>query len=700
MSMLNKEYMNIYQDINILEKELNVTLTDEQRRQVFSYIVEEVFKPVYTPEEIAERIEKARPEDVRKYGSPLVKNPERRKLQRNQSEQLRKQYMEYSIFMCERSKYKHGDSTVDRAFYMLMKPLQLGMTQAEKQKIENENHEIGKLFILGNTDGRHQFDDVAKEEAQKNGISEKEAKEELKKRRTEMFRKRLKETKEMMDNLDEMMVPQADFVTMNKNFWKLVWGLDILSELSNMSRSIKDKNLFDMTDEDMKLVDEMSRQLNKASFAANTIAAMSNASYEYINMDRLQHFNYDFTDLDGSGETQYSDTLKSNNKTMDKQSRLMSDPDVKGKASFVMNDEKKEVVLQNVEGINQKSVTMRDFLEKYYKEKMGINDNFAIFNMDYSFVINNREAYFKEKYKEVTSELGIGNQAAPADVNAPSAVNKDGDTYIFSIYNNKFTIDRPEILYNFSLRDDAGKIMEAMKQAKDFWADAKLDTVFSKSPFNKIRTQIKEIYELGRLMPGVDCTRYKDALKKLQDACAEYKSYKEEAKRKHPGKKLSSTQTKREQFADDMLEFANRKAGELSMVEGARTTIAKNAKNREELIAKLADAVCDKEAKEYSGSGMAAMREILGDDVFKENISRCMEAKGVGSIEIAAGKLDKLDIKAVAATIAKSNDFHEILNTSLGNKDYTADNAAGRKSHGNGGAKKTNNEKISKTHVK
>lgn len=403
MSMLNKEYMNIYQDINILEKELNVTLTDEQRRQVFSYIVEEVFKPVYTPEEIAERIEKARPEDVRKYGSPLVKNPERRKLQRNQSEQLRKQYMEYSIFMCERSKYKHGDSTVDRAFYMLMKPLQLGMTQAEKQKIENENHEIGKLFILGNTDGRHQFDDVAKEEAQKNGISEKEAKEELKKRRTEMFRKRLKETKEMMDNLDEMMVPQADFVTMNKNFWKLVWGLDILSELSNMSRSIKDKNLFDMTDEDMKLVDEMSRQLNKASFAANTIAAMSNASYEYINMDRLQHFNYDFTDLDGSGETQYSDTLKSNNKTMDKQSRLMSDPDVKGKASFVMNDEKKEVVLQNVEGINQKSVTMRDFLEKYYKEKMGINDNFAIFNMDYSFVINNREAYFKEKYKEVTS---------------------------------------------------------------------------------------------------------------------------------------------------------------------------------------------------------------------------------------------------------------------------------------------------------
>ena len=77
-----------------------------------------------------------------------------------------------------------------------------------------------------------------------------------------------------------------------------------------------------------------------------------------------------------------------------------------------------------------------------------------------------------------------------------------------------------------------------------------------------------------------------------------------------------------------------------------------------------------------------------------------MEAKGVGSIEIAAGKLDKLDIKAVAATIAKSNDFHEILNTSLGNKDYTADNAAGRKSHGNGGAKKTNNEKISKTHVK
>ena len=299
-----------------------------------------------------------------------------------------------------------------------------------------------------------------------------------------------------------------------------------------------------------------------------------------------------------------------------------------------------------------------------------------------------------------TSELGIGNQAAPADVNAPSAVNKDGDTYIFSIYNNKFTIDRPEILYNFSLRDDAGKIMEAMKQAKDFWADAKLDTVFSKSPFNKIRTQIKEIYELGRLMPGVDCTRYKDALKKLQDACAEYKSYKEEAKRKHPGKKLSSTQTKREQFADDMLEFANRKAGELSMVEGARTTIAKNAKNREELIAKLADAVCDKEAKEYSGSGMAAMREILGDDVFKENISRCMEAKGVGSIEIAAGKLDKLDIKAVAATIAKSNDFHEILNTSLGNKDYTADNAAGRKSHGNGGAKKTNNEKISKTHVK
>ncbi len=685
--------MEIYQDIKKREEELNVTLTDEQRQQMFRYIVEEVYKPAYTPEEIVSRIEKACPEDVRKYGSPLVKNPERRKLQKKQSEQLRSKYLEYSIFMSERGKYRISDGNMERSFNILMKPLQLGNTPQEKQQIENENHEIGKLFVLHNTENRHQFDDLVNKEAQDKGISVEEAKTELRRSRTEMLRKRLKETKEMMDNLDEMMVPQADFDTMNKNFWKLVWGLDLISELNSMMKHTKNKNLFDLTEEDMKLADGMADQLNKASFAANTIAAMSNASYEYINIDKLQHFDGDFTDLSGTASNQYSDMIITEGRTERKHDKLMKNPDVKGKAAFMM-DGKKDIVLQVKNADKEhKDVTMRDFFKAYNKE-MHICDNFVVFSRDYGFAIDNRNRYIMEQYVEINKKFGNDKPQPIKDANVPFAIEKDGNTFVLSADNGKYTIDRPEALYNYSLRDDAGKIMEEMKKAKDFWADAKLDTVLSNSPFNKIRTQIKAIYELGKLKPGARCARHMAALENLEIACVEYKSFKEEERRKHPERKISSAQMKREQFADKMLEFAKRKVEELYKVENARSAVAKSSK---EFMDKLADAVCDKEAKEYAGGGMAAMRGILGDDVFKKDISSCKEFKD-SRIDIAAGKID---IKALAAKIATSNGFHDALNVSLGEKDYTVSNApAERKPHGNAEAKNQNNVKKSKIAVK
>lgn len=535
---LEVPYSSTYNYIKTVEKENNISLTDKQKRALLDYMMENIYKSPIADEDAIEMIRNMPMENAK----PLkIYLPEERQVRREKAEMLREKMIHDTIAYEDMFKKQTAKGrTFKRYVKAFFKQIPQNATAQELEAINEYNEKIGALF----NDDRATMNAYIEEKSKAENKSQDEIRQEMQQERANIVREKLKEVNETFENLEELCDDRLPGKKLVENYWSVNNAMIITMEAENFKKDFTD----DLSEEEKSLCTKFKAQCDYTSYWANRIYLAENWMYEYVNSDDLSDYKID----------DFATAAVNASAKIDKKS-LMENP----KDDFLKN-----TVLYNTDG-TESTMSMPEFMSKIVLandnnlQKIYVNDVRNNINFKKQFKY---EAYFSDlrKYGFEKDEYPVSDKERMKQPDEPIAHEKNGRVMIFAKVDGGTVHDQPELLFNNKLAERNNELSEKLKAA-----DSVRLRLFTRSPYNNMRTAMENIAKLPPMNANSNLEYYKEQYQDLLKSAYAYTGYKE------TNKQTDRNLREEERYAigQDVVKYAREKLKQIRQISDARYTL-------------------------------------------------------------------------------------------------------------------------------
>lgn len=598
----------IFGDIEDAERDTGIELSQKQRHLLMSIIMSKVFVPFIPEQDVRHMIESVPRPDV-EDPRPLRRfNSRERKARRAQSDAMREIILDHleqdslrlTPYTTNGQHYSRNDQ---RMFRMVPK----NPTREQLKYIFERNEEVSKLFD-SNEENRAKYETERVRELTTVGLrqpdgtmrvlTEEEAKESIRRRRSELVLERVAEASTILPQLDHLFSPDATRKELEDNYWMVAEATFVYGEIRNW---LSNENLgldgqgrptgngrMSFTPEEVEWLRRQEQKQSEFSVIIDKFRIIANPAYEYLDVDALPDYDDNkYNNTSGMNPNAYGYIVEQNHGFVPETEEAIS----KTFAPLINDDPTDQ---------------LSNFLKRNPLNLLEKNDYVALLFEDNEFgIVGSRRQLALDRLKKVksdycldgeeqnyyieTEEDGITDMRMEAQgddygFGAPVAYEKNGRVVILSVDPKSTVIDpsasdHPETLFNYKLEKKLNALIKRLGDADPWY--------WSGSPqFTAIRNALKQGKGQLKLEKGADLAPAYQGLENLFTAIETYLSGKS-----RDGQGKNEYEQERIDAAKALYIFINVKRKQLDLIKQARVT----AKRFENMSGEQIHEICQTE---------------------------------------------------------------------------------------------------------
>ena len=534
-----------------------------------------------------------------------------REARKETSAAMRSAFNDYVIWQADGlAPYMRSGQKYARAYQVFFRPVNENATQAQKDEINKQNYELSILF--NSTNDSYSMDEVRigddkyntwKKNREKemewvrdtliskytdkivDGVKQRQPKteeeidrevkdyfrpENMRKRRGEIVMQQVRESTEVLNNLDTLMAPGQSPEKIKENYFKVAIAQSIYQEMNAyVAAAEPDTGYLELSHKDRKWLGEQDDYALNLAVAVSTLNMTANPLYEYVEPQELIHF-------DMLKTTTYYEGLF-------------------GDQLDIPEEDRRDPIFKKGNRTEKQNQAMEE-LDPYYKANKGpARDSLACLSFDANMLQFNKLEVVKYASERMFEDYGFVRGATRRfcetygngkpdnyDFRQPVAYALGNRVVILSssdsVKDSFITKDSPEKLFNHKIENTAEFVGKAFGKANRWYTG-------NNNGYETIGLRFEQALKEGKLPSGCkakDLERFKKSYKALENAATYYLAKKGDNVKR-------GLESQRVEAAKKMQKFAKMKLNELDLVGKAIQTLDKyKGKSREEIRAETA----------------------------------------------------------------------------------------------------------------